>query len=758
MNTLAARESSKASAKVEVTEEEKFDLLDLPKRDVPLSEIREKSEESYFPRNLEELMSQQDEEKEAVDYTMIAKRAVALLEGNHVLKHKVDDQFSARFLETFLGVLDPTKEFFTQSDIERFESRYADSLDDKMKAGEIKPAYEIFEIYEKSVAEILEDVEEILWDEAFPFGAGESRVWDREDEARPKNKAERTQLWRDLIAADLLKELIREGDQITANELAEAKLELLSGYRRLYTTSQQYAAEHIAYRFLKAFALAFDSHSVFYSPVEIANNRIASQNSLIGIGATLQMNKKGHVEITSLVPGGPAAMSGKLKSGDKIVGVGEGPGGEMFRTRNQRLSATVDRIRGELGTRVRLEIISTDGRGEEKKLTILLERGKVEFRQSLARAELYAVPSPSGTDNYVGWIDVPKVYGDGNPENPPSVSQDIQRLIERLKEERVDAIILNLSENSGGDLREISAIGGLFIGSRAVSVNRGSEGNLEVQKAEVEAPIWEGPLVVQTSRVTAAGGEILASAFQDYGRAMIVGESQTFGVGTAGRLYAVAEDGSEALGYFRITTDMNFRVSGQSNQLVGVTPDIIIPSTRDTMEYGTEFLDNPIPSQAIPPTEFEAWSELSLPMGELRLNSISRVLQDVELRQIAQNNLAEQEREERNKTSLDVGVRVSQRDESREGSQAVEAELRSYFDSIRNDYEEEMRAWNIPISRIDDRRLQNLADAAPEDLTGVTGISESEIEGPVRPLGFDAAKREAIAIAMDLIELEDRGD
>lgn len=749
-------EGSPASARVEASDA--INLIDLPEKDVPLSELREKSEESYFPRNLDELMAQEDDESDGVDYSFVAKRAVTLMETNHLLKLKTDDELSAKVLEDYLAVLDPTNLFFTQPDVDRFEERYKTTLDDKMKAGDIKAAYEIFEIYEKSVTEILEEVEEILWGETFPFGASESRATDRSDEPRPKNKADRIQIWRDVITTEFLRDLMRRGDEVTSEELAELKSNLLSGYRRLYKTSQQHESEDIAAKFIKSFASAFDSPSDFYSPAEVIDNRIAAQNSLTGIGATLQIDQEGFLSVVSLVPGGPAAVSGKLRSGDKIVGVGEGPGGELFRTRNQRLRESVQRIRGEAGTRVRLEIISTEGTGEESKSTLLLERGKIELQQSRARAELFAIPSPSGTDNYVGWIDIPRFYGEVDPETSPSVSHDLRLLIERLKGERVDTIILNLSENSGGSMGEVSAIGGLFLGSRTLGLTRANDGNPTVDNTEEENPIWDGPLVIQTGRTTASGSEILASALQDHRRAVIIGEARTYGLGTAARFYAVAEDGSESLGYLAITTNMNFRVSGQSNHLVGVTPDILIPSSNDTAFFGPESLRNPVAAQEIPGTEYEPWSEESLPLVKLRVNSISRILQDVELQQIAKDNLLAQDREDRNETSLEVGVRVAQREQSRERSEEKAEALRGYYDTIRAEYEEEMRAWNIPISRIDDRRLQLLSEAKQEDLTGIIGGGAKESDGPVPPLGFDSAKREAIAVAMDLMELSDYGD
>ena len=357
--------------------------------------------------------------------------------------------------------------------------------------------------------------------------------------------------------------------------------------------------------------------------------------SLIGIGATLQ-SKDGYCKIMELVPGGPAARSGLLKSGDRIVGVAQKEGNEFTDLIDLPLSQTVDLIRGKKGTHVYLNIIPGDAADDSARKTITLVRDEIKLEDQQAKAQIIDLPAGDRTQR-IGVINLSAFYaGEGNAKSgPTSATTDVTRIIGKLKQENVTGIILDLRLNGGGSLQEAIDLTGLFIPSGPVVQTRNLEGRLEIGSDSDGKVAYDGPLVVLTSRFSASASEIVAGALQDYGRAVIVGDTSTFGKGTVQTVIPLGRimqsqgivPGTDP-GALKVTISKFYRPSGKSTQLEGVKADIVVPSLTDQPEIGESDLGNPLPWDTIAAVKFTESKRVTPSLAALRGRSSQRVAKD----------------------------------------------------------------------------------------------------------------------------------
>src|SRR6478735_1105882 len=331
--------------------------------------------------------------------------------------------------------------------------------------------------------------------------------------------------------------------------------------------------------FLDALAQAYDPHSEYLSASDLKNFSINMGLSLVGVGAMLR-SEDGYAKIESLVAGGPAQTSGRLKVGDHISAVAQGAK-DFVDVRDMRLDKVVEQIRGKKGTKVRLLVIPVSAADPAQRKTIELVRDEIKLKDQEARADIILKKNRNGDPVKLGWITLPSFYADMD-SHKKSTTRDVLALLKRLKREKIGGLVIDLRRNGGGSLEEAISLTGLFVKSGPVVQTKGANGNIVVSSDPDPGIAYSGPLIVLTSRQSASASEIFAAALQDYGRAAIVGDQSTFGKGTVqtildiGNYTSLLGSRSHKDGALKLTIQKFYRVAGGSTQLHGVASDIVL--------------------------------------------------------------------------------------------------------------------------------------------------------------------------------------
>jgi carboxyl-terminal processing protease len=400
-------------------------------------------------------------------------------------------------------------------------------------------------------------------------------------------------------------------------------------YKQFLMVLEDSDAEFVLQRYFTAFAQAYDPHSEYLTPSSSDDFEIGMKLSLGGIGALLQ-SEDGAAKIEKIIPGGPAARDGRLKPGDKIISVAQDKG-ESVDILHWPLYKAVGLIRGKKGSKVTLTVIPASDITGARTSKITLVRDDVKLEDQEAKGETLAVVGDDGKTNQVGVIRLPVFYADmknrtGSGREFKSSTRDVERLITDMKARGVDGLILDLRNNGGGSLAEAVEMTGLFFTSGPVVQVRESRGVQVLQDPDPEV-LYSGPLVVLVNRRSASASEILAAALQDYGRAVIVGDSKTHGKGTV-QSWQPLDDRNSALGSIKVTTHSFYRVAGGSTQLKGVVPDIRIPSVLDVLDVGEEFLPHAIPWTVISMARYHPVQDLAKRLPGLKVASEARRAKD----------------------------------------------------------------------------------------------------------------------------------
>jgi carboxyl-terminal processing protease len=405
--------------------------------------------------------------------------------------------------------------------------------------------------------------------------------------------------------------------------------------------------------------------------------------SLEGIGAVLQKQDE-VVVIREIVPGGPAARSGKLKPGDRIVAVGQGTSGEMKDVVGWRIDDVVELIRGPKNTPVRLDVVPAEAGVDAKPSRLVLTRDKVRLEEQAAKAQTITVPGQDGASKKIGVIKLPAFYQDfegrrKNSNDYASATRDVARLLAQLKVQKVDGVVLDLRNNGGGSLTEAVELTGLFIDQGPVVQVRESGGRVSVEDDDQSGVAWDGPFAVLINRGSASASEIFAGAIQDYGRGLVIGET-TFGKGTVQNLIDLDRwpaNEESRFGQVKLTIAQFFRVSGGSTQHKGVVPDIRFPVTVDASEFGESTYDNALPwtrISAVPHTQYGNFAPL-LP----RLDALhaARVAKDKEFQWWSEDVAQFREEQAKKSVSLNEGERRAERDQFEAKRKARQAERKA---------------------------------------------------------------------------------
>jgi carboxyl-terminal processing protease len=591
----------------------------------------------------------------------IAIMVAALMDRRHLSEMQVNDEMSHRALDMFLKNLDRMKLFFLQSDIDEFMAD-RDSLDDYVKAGDVRIAKQIFDRFLQRVSERVAIAQNLV-DANHDFAVDEDMVRDPEKLAYAKTTEELDERWRKRVKYDLLLELT---DNVDDKEAIE---KLHKRYRGIERNWEQYSNDELLEDFLTALTMSFDPHSSYMSPSTLDNFTIQMRLELDGIGASLE-SKYGETIVRQIIPGGAADKDGRLKTKDVIVGVGEGTEGEFVDIVDMKINDVVQMIRGKPGTIVRLEVMPDDKSGRK---VYDITRARIELKDSEARSEILERPlsdvdKPADTANStspevkqttetetatgkivehkqgpnsparrIGVISLPSFYMDmegrrAGRSDFKSTTRDVRRLLEEFKQQKVDLVVMDLRFNGGGSLPESVEATGLFIDKGPVVQVKGPDGRVSPYPDEEPGEVWSGPLVVLINRFSASASEIFAGAIQDYGRGIVVGDRSTHGKGTVQQLFELGQQilpmqEAPNLGALKMTIQQFYRPSGDSTQNRGVVSDIELPNITSFWEgIGEADLDYALKFDQVAPQPHDNYRMASAPLIEqLRQRSTERI-------------------------------------------------------------------------------------------------------------------------------------
>jgi carboxyl-terminal processing protease len=517
----------------------------------------------------------------------------------HYRRVELNDAFSESIYNNYLSTLDPTKSYFTASDIEHID-QYKYALDDALKNSDLVPAYRIFSIYQQRVNQRIDYALKLIEKYDFDFTKDENFEIRRKEANWATSEAELNDLWRKRIKNDVLSLKLADKDPEYISET------LTKRYKNIKKRTNQIDEDDIFQLYINAYATSIDPHTSYLSPRTFDNFEIRMSLSLEGIGALLRSDGD-HTIVERIIPGGPADLSSLLHAKDKIVGISQEDEEGFTDVIGWRLEEVVELIRGPKDTVVKLRILpgsKGDGAAIEE---IAITRDEIKLEEQAAQKTILEVKDKDQT-NKVGVITIPTFYLDfaayhAGDKNYRSTTKDVQKLLEELQEENIDSLVLDLRSNGGGSLIEATHLAGLFITKGPIVQVRDSSGHIDIHSDNNSMLSYQGPMVVLVDRYSASASEIVASALQDYGRAVIVGET-TFGKGSVQQLidlnrYAGKSDNS--LGQLKATIAQYYRVNGESTQHRGVVPDILFEASYDAEQHGESGLDNALPWTRITP-------------------------------------------------------------------------------------------------------------------------------------------------------------
>lgn len=589
----------------------------------------------------------------------IARRVYDNLERAHYAQAPLDDRMSSQVFDLYLESLDGSRSNFLASDIAEFE-RLRLRLDESIKSGALDPAFAIFARFRERNRERMSYAIGLLAREP-DYTIEESFDFDRESAPWPTHVDEVNELWRKRVKNDGLS-LVLAGKSWT-----EASDILRKRYERVVKRIDQVSGDDVFETFMNAYARAYDPHSSYFSPRNSEEYRIAMSLSYEGIGASLQLVDD-YVTVLSILPGGPAAASEQLTTNDRITAVAQGREGSLTDVVGWRLDDVVQLIRGPVGSVVRLQILPAGAAPGAAERIVEFTRNKVTLEAQAARKEVRKIHRADG-DIGVGVITVPSFYQDYNARaagdrNYRSTTRDVRKLIQELHAARISGLIIDLRGNGGGSLPEATGLTGLFIKGGPVVQLRETDGSVEVLDDPEPEVAYNGPLAVLVDRFSASASEIFAAAIQDYGRGVVIGQ-QTYGKGTVQNLIPLdrfALGPRPEYGQLTVTIGKFYRVTGDSTQNRGVTPDILLPSTISLDEVGESTRTSALPWDRIEGLKFAGGERLSSAVAVLARSHDQRAVNDPDFRSLLGDVAAVDRLRQQKSVSLNLRARKAERE------------------------------------------------------------------------------------------------
>lgn len=530
------------------------------------------------------------------------------LQFTHFRNLGISDELSGDVFDAYLKYLDGQRIYLSQQDIDLL-ARAKSRLGSALKTGQLQPGFEIYNLVQQRIIERLQFALNVINNglDELDFNTDERIRVDRSKADWEPDQEALDALWIKRIKNAVLAQRLNGTEDDTIKDNLRRRYE--GQLKRAY----QARSEDAFQAYMNAFAGMWDPHTSYFSPRTSENFNINMSLSLEGIGAVLQSDNE-YTKVVRLVPGGPAAKQGQLQTADRIISVAQ-EGEKPVNVIGWRLDEVVDLIRGPRNSTVTLEVIPANAADESVTRTIAISRDEVKLEEQSASKDIIELDR-SGETYRVGVITIPTFYADfqamqaGDP-NYKSTTRDVRRLLDDLKEQGVDGVVMDLRNNGGGALHEANDLVGLFIDKGPTVQIRNANNDVQILNDEDPSVAYDGPLVVLVNRMSASASEIFAGAIQDYGRGLVVG-SQTFGKGTVQAVRPLNH------GQLKITQSKFYRVSGGSTQHKGVIPDIEIPSRVDTSRIGEDALDHALPWDQIEAVPHTRYFDFSGVIDELR--------------------------------------------------------------------------------------------------------------------------------------------
>jgi carboxyl-terminal processing protease len=623
---------------------------------IPAQAATEAASSATVPAQLSPLESSQR-------HYQIARLVTKLSERAHYSKTRIDNDLSTVLLDNYIEGLDANRSFFLQSDIDNL-MRYRYSLDNSLRSGDMEPVFTIFDIYRQRAESNYTYAKELLLTEP-DFSIDETYVFDRSEMPWPADQQQMDEIWRQRTKNDILSLMLADPDK----PWEEAAETLVKRYDRFLKRIDDLDADDVFEGFMNTFARTLDPHSSYMSPRQSEEYRIQMSLSYQGIGASLQLEDD-LVTVLDVIPGGPAAIDGRLKATDQIIAVGQQDEDELVDVVGWMLDDVVQLIRGPADTIVRLQIRPGESAPGENEYTLALTRNKIKLEEQAAQSEILEINR--NDENYkVGVISVPSFYQDFDARSRGeadyvSTTRDVERLIHELQESNIDGLVLDLRGNGGGHLSEATALSGLFIPNGPIVQLRNTTGKIEILEDPIPAQAYSGPLVVLVDRFSASASEIFAAAIQDYNRGIVIGQ-QTFGKGTVQNLYVLDQYAPrsqvDSMGQLTLTIGKYYRVTGGSTQNRGVIPDIELPSLIDTQIIGENTKPRALPWDQIDATRFRAQDKMDQQVSLLNRDQIQRSSSDPDFQFLLEDIEVVEEMRQQKAISLNLANRLAEQEE-----------------------------------------------------------------------------------------------
>ena len=638
--------------------------------------------------------------------TLAHKRATDLIthfiSNYHYKKTPLDDQLSGKMLDKYIESLDPNRSYFIAEDINKFE-KYRHQLDDSLRKANLLPAYEIFKVFRKRIDQRVNFALKQL-DKKQDFTIDEEYIFDRKETAWATDLAELDELWRKRLKNDILSLRLSEKKPDELKDLLKKR------YESLTRRTHQLNSEDVFQFFMNAYTTSIEPHTSYFSPRTSENFDIQMRLSLEGIGAVLQSEDE-HTMVKEIIIGGPADLNNELQAEDKIVGVGQGMKEPVVDVVGWRLDDVVDLIRGPKDSHVRLEIIPKSAGVGGKRKVLTLKRNKINLEEQAAKSYLIELPVEGSKETKkIGIIDLPTFYLDfaalsRGEKDYRSSTRDVKKLIEDLRKDNIEGLIIDLRTNGGGSLLEATSLTGLFIETGPVVQVKDAIGRIEINDDTDPSIAYTGPLAVLVDRYSASASEIFAGAIQDYRRGVIIGEP-TFGKGTVQNLIDLNkyDDRSEnTLGHLKTTIAQFFRVSGNSTQHRGVVPDIIFPTAQDNADYGERSYKNALPWASVTAASYRAALAPVEAFAIARGQHEQRIAKDPAFELLMEEIETIKVLQDKNSVSLSEKKRQTERDNSDQKSKQREAR-----------HEEIAKTLPALLKRENHRKAEPTNDGEPE--------------------------------------------
>ena len=630
------------------------------------------------------------QEREAMILTGVMK----FMDQVHYNPKMINDELSVVIFDKYIEALDSRKRFLTQEEVDEL-AQFRDKIDDQIK---IK-TFEMFEMSNELIEKGIQRGQRIYESidvSALDLTSNDKVNLDYENRERPKNEKALKKYWEQLITYDIISKVETKIDkqvqklqammlvppavdtaavnsekepyvEKNRNELiAEAIEDHTKNYKKWFKRLNKQRRSDRFEQYLNAVTHQSDPHTTYFNPKKRDDFNINMGGKLEGIGARLQADDD-FIKIVSIVPGGPIWKTKKAEADDLIIAIQQEGEDEVLNLYGMRLDDVVSKIRGKKGTVITLTLRKKDG----SEILLAIERDEVITEETLAKS---LIINKVGSIENIGYIKLPKFYSSFEKKGGNSCAKDVASEIEKLKTVNVNGIILDLRNNTGGSLNDVVEMSGLFIKEGPIVQVKPRTRDAYVHRDKNPDVLYDGPLMILVNKYSASASEIIAAAMQDYKRAVIVGSTSTYGKGTVQRFYDLdrafkgAED-YKPLGSLKMTTQKFFRINGGSTQLIGVTPDIVLPDNYQYMDVGEKEYDHAMKWTEIDPVEYSQDVALLDHIDEVAATSKKRVDKNDKFTKVLANAERIKKYRDNSTYSLNIDQFIKEMDQREEDSE-----------------------------------------------------------------------------------------